>query len=142
MKFQKLTFLLMGILGLGLLPFVSGALMAQTPGFYYTIQKGDTLWDLSQKFNETQWDWPGLWEMNSKVKEPSWIHPGNKIQIFLKNDHSMSMQKVANQLPISPTFAYPLMKYVGFIQKETIPHMGKVVESQKNQEIISVGDTL
>ena len=27
-------------------------------GFYYTIQKGDTLWDLSQKFSDTPWQWP------------------------------------------------------------------------------------
>ena len=31
-------------------------------GFYYTIQKGDTLWDLSQQFSDSPWLWPELWE--------------------------------------------------------------------------------
>ncbi|MCG8685379.1 MAG: LysM peptidoglycan-binding domain-containing protein, partial [Desulfobacterales bacterium] len=53
-------------------------------GFYYTIQKGDTLWDLSQKFYNSQWDWPGLWEMNKDIKNPHWIYPGNTIRVFLK----------------------------------------------------------
>ena len=53
-------------------------------GFYYTIKKGDTLWDLSRKFYNSQWDWPGLWEMNQDIKNPHWIYPGKKIRIFLK----------------------------------------------------------
>ena len=51
-------------------------------GFFYTIKKGDTLWDLSQKFYNSQWDWPGLWEMNEDIKNPHWIYPGKKIRIF------------------------------------------------------------
>ena len=48
---------------LGLL-LISQAAAAKAPeefdttedtGFYYTIQKGDTLWDLSQKFYNSQW---------------------------------------------------------------------------------------
>ena len=53
-------------------------------GFYYVIQKGDTLWDLSQKFYNSQWDWPGLWEMNDDIKNPHVIYPGKKIRIFFK----------------------------------------------------------
>jgi len=35
-------------------------ILGEDSGFYYTIKKGDTLWNLSQKFYNSQWDWPGL----------------------------------------------------------------------------------
>jgi len=47
-------------------------------GFYYTIKKGDTLWDLSEKFYNSQWDWPGLWEMNDEIKNPPLDIPRKK----------------------------------------------------------------
>lgn len=56
----------------------SGLEPAEDSGFYYTIQKGDTLWDLSQRFYDSDWDWPGLWEMNKEIKNPHWIYPGKK----------------------------------------------------------------
>ncbi|MBU0768068.1 MAG: LysM peptidoglycan-binding domain-containing protein, partial [Proteobacteria bacterium] len=30
-------------------------------GFYYTVKKGDTLWDLSTQFSDNPWLWPNLW---------------------------------------------------------------------------------
>ncbi|MFK5953410.1 MAG: LysM peptidoglycan-binding domain-containing protein, partial [Desulfobacterium sp.] len=63
-------------------PAIPGTEMVETdqgPVFYYTIQKGDTLWDLSQKFYNSQWVWPGLWEMNHQIKNPHLIYPGNRI---------------------------------------------------------------
>ena len=35
-------------------------------GFYYTVQKGDTLWDLSRKFSDTPWQWPEMWKENDQ----------------------------------------------------------------------------
>ena len=39
-------------------------------GFYYTVQKGDTLWDLSQKFSDTPWQWPEMWKENDQIANP------------------------------------------------------------------------
>jgi LysM repeat protein len=39
-----------------------GETVEQEAGFYYTVKKGDTLWDLSQRFSDTPWVWPDLWE--------------------------------------------------------------------------------
>ncbi len=55
-------------------------------GYYYTVQKGDTLWDLSQRFLNSPYLWPDLWEANSDVpiKNPHLIYPGQKIRLFKK----------------------------------------------------------
>ena len=51
-------------------------------GFYYTVQKGDTLWDLSDRFFDSSWLWPDLWSENSQISNPHWIYPGERIRIF------------------------------------------------------------
>ena len=47
----------------------------------YTIQRGDTLWDLSQKFLANPWYWPKIWSLNPSIENPHWIYPGNKLKV-------------------------------------------------------------
>src|ERR1700687_2122915 len=47
----------------------------------YVIVKGDTLWDLSQKFLNNPWYWPKIWSLNPAIENPHWIYPGNKLRI-------------------------------------------------------------
>jgi nucleoid-associated protein YgaU len=48
----------------------------------YTIVKGDTLWDLSQKFLNNPWYWPKIWSLNPSIENPHWIYPGNKLKLI------------------------------------------------------------
>lgn len=57
----------------------------QETEFYYTVKKGDTLWDISKHFFDSPWEWPGLWSQNTQIKNPHLIYPGNRIRIFREN---------------------------------------------------------
>ena len=46
----------------------------------YVIKKGDTLWDLSEKFLEDPFLWPRLWQGNQYITNPHWIYPGNPVR--------------------------------------------------------------
>jgi len=49
---------------------------------FYTIQKGDTLWDLSEQFFGSPWIWPELWQQNKEIPNPHLIYPGKRIRLF------------------------------------------------------------
>ncbi len=48
----------------------------------YTIKKGDTLWDLSEKFMNDPYYWPNVWAKNPDITNPHLIFPGQKVRIL------------------------------------------------------------
>ncbi len=48
----------------------------------YTVQPGDTLWGLSQRFLNNPWYWPKVWSYNPQLDNPNWIRPGATIRFY------------------------------------------------------------
>lgn len=52
------------------------------PGVTHTVESGDTLWDLSQRYLGNPWYWPKVWSYNPEIANPHWIYPGNRVRFF------------------------------------------------------------
>jgi hypothetical protein len=50
----------------------------------YLIQKGDNLWDLSNKWLGDPHLWPQVWDQNRYVLDSHWIYPGDPLAIPAK----------------------------------------------------------
>jgi hypothetical protein len=130
-------------------------------GFYYTIQKGDTLWDLSKHFSDSPWLWPELWEGNDQITNPHWIFPGERIRLYKKSGTQSVIQTdpaapavVEPVKPVQPVrpmvgkkaagpyFMFNSIDRVGFIRKPAVNPSGTIFEVQGRKVLISEGDTV
>ncbi|HEY1905301.1 MAG TPA: LysM peptidoglycan-binding domain-containing protein [Myxococcaceae bacterium] len=67
------------------------------PAQVHTVEKGDTLWDLSSKYLGSPWYWPKVWSYNPQIANPHWIYPGNQVRFFPGNGEETPAR--AEQVP-------------------------------------------
>lgn len=113
-------------------------------GFYYTVQKGDTLWDLSRKFSDSAWLWPEMWQENSQIANPHRIYPGERIRLYRRAGSQKISEKKVGVVP--PTledlihYDYSALDRVGFIRKEPVAPDGAIFKVLETKQMINQDD--
>lgn len=64
----------------------SPASIASTAPRTYTVQRGDTLWDLANMFLRDPWLWPEIWYVNPQLPDPHRIFPGDVLTLAQGRD--------------------------------------------------------
>jgi len=126
-------------------------------GFYYTVKKGDTLWDLSQRFSDTPY------RDNSQIANPHLIYPGQRIRLFRRTDiekevrpvieekpietkappievPEITTQEIPEAKPVSKTYRYPAIDRVGFIKYKALTPEGFIFKVKEDKKLIGSGD--
>ncbi len=135
--------------------------------YYYTVQKGDTLWGICKKFFDNPLLWPQLWSKNKQIANPHLIYPGNQLHLYEK-DGKIIVEEVRampakkplpeEKMPVMPPakgvppalvqakgpamFNFPWMDQVGFIRDEALTPDAEIIKVKGDKIFISVGDTV
>jgi len=120
-------------------------------GLYYTIRKGDTLWDITEHFYDSPWLWPDLWQKNSRITNPHWIEPGERIRLFSREELETLVEPMPEPGPEpeevvepqpqeSPYYFYPSINSVGFIREKPVSPSGAIFKVKGDKVMISEGD--
>lgn len=71
----------------------------------YVVVKGDTLWDISERFLREPWLWPEIWQINPQIENPHLIYPGDLISlVYVDGKPQLRLQRGGHPtIKLSPT---------------------------------------
>ena len=118
------------------------AVVEHETGFYYTVQKGDTLWDLSQQFSNSPWQWTELWQENEQIANPHRIYPGERLRLYRRkgaHKYGVEDKDKAPKPDIAPgaiSYYFSAIDHVGFIRKQPVEPHGTIYKVRETKEMI------
>lgn len=123
--------------------------LAQETGYYYTVRKGDTLWDLSERFFDSPFQWPELWKENCQISNPHLIFPGDRIRLLqgrwrdgypTATGDDPKLAAGGGQLNRAGFFTYQGMDRIGFIREEPLVPSGTIFKTAEDKMINGTHD--
>ena len=104
----------------------------------YTVQVGDTLWDIASVFLRDPWYWPEVWYVNPQVENPHLIYPGDILSLVSIEGRQRIVNRPVSAYRLSPQIRVtPLDEAIQSIPYEQISSFlsrGIVLEkAQANQ---------
>jgi hypothetical protein len=136
----------------------SDSLLADDHPDEYTVQVGDTLWDVAATFLKDPWYWPEIWYINPDIENPHLIYPGDVLGLIYVEGRQMVAPIRASSYRLSPEArATPLTEAVtsvayediaafltvgGVLQRDQINELPYLLASRGDHLMASAGNTV
>ena len=103
----------------------------------YTVQVGDTLWDIAASFLKDPWYWPEVWYVNPQIENPHLIFPGDVLALVhvdgrqrvttVSRGAAYRLSPQARSTPLSEAItSIPYEKIAAFLSKGLVLEKGQV----------------
>jgi len=115
------------------------------PGIY-TVVKGDTLWDISERFLSRPWLWPEIWQVNPQIENPHLIYPGDRVSLTYVDGQPQLQLVRASSTAGTPIGIYPGDGLKSFLMEPKIVPAGTlesapyIVATEDDRLIASIGN--
>lgn len=87
----------------------------------YTVQSGDTLWDIASLFLRDPWRWEELWAGNPQIDNPHLIYPGDTLSLVWDAGQPRLVRVEQGDIKLSPSMrASPLDLAIPAISRQHI----------------------
>jgi LysM repeat protein len=120
--------------------------------FTHTVQKGDTLWSICEKYYEDADLWPKLWEMNPFITNPHLLKPGDVVTLLEKEPaKEVTVAETRATEPETPAdesqktmginvSGLTNVETIGFLSKKKIVSWGNIASAKDEKVVLSRGD--
>jgi hypothetical protein len=118
----------------------------------YVIEKGDTLWGLSNRFLNDPYYWPDLWARNPEIANPHFIYPGQRVRIY-PDRIEIEPAPVATATPttkvapakrtaeeVVPARTFHVNGSEGFLLEKSIVPTGHIIATQDDRKLLGDQD--
>ena len=86
----------------------------------YTVQRGDTLWDIAGRFLTKPWLWPEIWQANPQIENPHRIFPGDVISLAYLDGRAVVQTTQAGPRTDDAISTVPLSEIEPFLRQSTV----------------------
>lgn len=142
----------------GILILLLGCLLITTTSAWaekltHTVVKGDTLWDICEKYYGDANLWPKLWEMNPFVTNPHFLNPGDTITLFedmpVRKEATVAKEEIEIPAKAPETIPPPTgidaskitnLTALGFLSRKNIRGVGKIAYTDSEKLKLSNRD--
>jgi hypothetical protein len=106
----------------------------------HVVRRGDTLWDITNRYYQNPYQWPEVWAHNPQIQNPHWIYPGDRVRLREPTD-APTRATVGLARPGArgehPTI---FVRDVGWVDDRKEDTWGELVGAPEDKMLLSDGD--
>jgi hypothetical protein len=125
----------------------------------HVVQKGDTLWDICEKYYGDPNLWPKLWQMNPFITNPHLLKPGDLVTLLEgvpvrraeaeQEEKEIPLKKPEEPKPVTAAMVTGIdvsgltnVHALGHLSLEKADPWGFVLDSESGMQLLSQGETI
>jgi len=132
-------------------PYSLGGTVETTapPPAIHVVQRGDTLWDVCDRYFHNPWEWPRVWSYNPELQNPHWIYPGDQLRLQPKEgapsegsraQRPTTPSRIAGRPRVPPSTVF--LRDQGYLDDKVEGVWGELGGSPEDQLLLGEGDNV